>query len=143
MPDQSILVEGFDLLRPEALDVEGVAADEMAQALDRLRRADQRPGTAADRIHAPTGLVLAHGLRAANGTFGREPVWLRARGTVLDDDVDDLRDHVAGALDDDGVADADVLAVADRLTIIADAGDVVLVVQRRVLYDDAADCHRP
>ena len=78
-----------------------------------------------------------------NGTFGREPVWLRAGRALLEDDVDDLRDHVAGALDDDGVADADVLAVADRLTVIADAGDVVLVVQRRVLHHDAADCHRP
>ena len=49
---------------------------------------------------------------------------------------DDLRDHVAGALDDHQVALADVLAV-----------DVLLVVQRRPRDGDAADLdrleHRP
>ena len=42
--------------------------------------------------------------------------------------ADDLRDDVPGALHDDVVADPDVLAQ-----------DVVLVVQRRELDDDAAD----
>ena len=49
---------------------------------------------------------------------------------------DDLRDHVAGALDDHVVALADLLAV-----------DVLLVVQRRARDGDAADLdrleHRP
>jgi hypothetical protein len=45
--------------------------------------------------------------------------------------TDDLRDHVARALHDDRVADADVLAV-----------DVVLVVERRVRDGDAADLDR-
>ena len=56
--------------------------------------------------------------------------------------VDHLRDDVAGALDDDGVADADIAAVAQRLAVAADALDVVLVVQRDVLHDDAADADR-
>ena len=43
----------------------------------------------------------------------------------------DLRDHVAGALQHDRVADADVLA-----------RDLVLVVQRRILHQHAADIHR-
>ena len=44
--------------------------------------------------------------------------------------ADDLRDHVAGALDDHEVALADVLAV-----------DVLLVVERRGRDGDAADLH--
>ena len=57
-------------------------------------------------------------------------------------DVDHLRNHVAGALDDDGVADPDVAALAQLLAVAADALDVVLVVQRDVLHDDAADADR-
>ena len=40
------------------------------------------------------------------------------------------------------IADADVAAVADRLAAVADAFDVVLIVQRGVGHDDAADRHR-
>ena len=47
---------------------------------------------------------------------------------LLLDDLDDLRNDVAGALHDDGVADAHILA-----------RDLVLVVQGRALHDDAAD----
>ena len=50
---------------------------------------------------------------------------------LVGDDADDLRNDVAGALHDDRVADAHVLAL-----------DLVLVVQRRVGDDDAADGHR-
>ena len=64
------------------------------------------------------------------------------RGRRGEIDVDDLRDDVAGALDDDRVADAQVLAVADRLAVGADPLDVVLVVERRVGDDDAADGDR-
>ena len=49
------------------------------------------------------------------------------RRPLVDDYLDDLRDDVAGPLDDHGVADADVLL-----------GDVVLVVQRRPADDDTA-----
>ena len=58
---------------------------------------------------------------------------------LVDHHVDHLRDDVAGALDDDGVADADIAALAHLLAVAADALDVVLVVQRDVLHDDAAD----
>ena len=50
---------------------------------------------------------------------------------AIEHDRDDLRDHITGALHDDGVADADVLAL-----------DLVLVVQRGALHDDAADRDR-
>ncbi len=58
-------------------------------------------------------------------------VGLRVRRPALGHDPDDLRDDVAGALDDDGVADADILA-----------RDLVLVVQGGALHDDAADGDR-
>src|SRR5580692_1060496 len=61
---------------------------------------------------------------------------------LVDHDIDHLRNHVAGALDDDGVADPDVAALADLFAVAADALDVVLVVQRDVLHDDAADTDR-
>ena len=43
---------------------------------------------------------------------------------------------------DDGVADPDIAALAQWLAVAADALDVVLVVQRGVLHDDAADRDR-
>ena len=45
----------------------------------------------------------------------------RALRPLLDHHVDDLRDHVAGALDDHGVAEAQILAAADRAAVGADA----------------------
>ena len=100
--------------------------DEMLQPLDRLGRADEAAG-AAPRHHA----LLAHREAAADRALVGELVGRRLRRAALQDDADDLRDHVAGALDDDGVAVAHVLA-----------GDFVLVVQRRALHDDAADRDR-
>ena len=57
-------------------------------------------------------------------------------------DADDLGNHVAGALDHHGVADADIDAVANWIAVVADALDVILIVQRGVLNDDAADRDR-
>ena len=62
---------------------------------------------------------------------------------LVQDDADDLRDHVAGALDDDcGVADSKVDAVTNRIAVVADALDVIFIMQRRVRHDDAANGHR-
>ena len=113
------------------------ARHEMAQPLDLLRRADQPAGAAAHRL-----AVLAHRMAAAGRALGRELVGLRGLRPLVEHDIDDLRDHVAGALDDHGVADADIGAAADRLAVVADALDVVLVVQRRVLHHHAADRDR-
>ena len=60
-----------------------------------------------------------------------ELVGLGAVRPPLAPHLDDLRDHVAGALHHHGVADADVLGL-----------DVVLVVQGRVAHHDAAHGHR-
>ena len=61
---------------------------------------------------------------------------------TVDVHVNHLRDHVAGALDDDGIADTQIVAAANRFAVAADALDVVLVMQRDVLHDDAADADR-
>ena len=65
------------------------------------------------------------------GQTGGKHERLRVRRALLQDHAEDLRDHVAGALHNHGVADAHVLA-----------GDLVLVVQRRILHDHAADGDR-
>ena len=57
-------------------------------------------------------------------------------------DADDLGDHVAGALHHDGIADAKIDAVTNRISFVADPLDVILIMQRRVRDDDAADRDR-
>ena len=88
------------------------------------------------------GLLAHHVGVQRTRAFLREMEFLRILRPLVDHDVDDLRNHVAGALDDDGVADPDIAALAQLLAVAADALDVVLVVQRDVLHDDAADADR-
>src|SRR5690606_18658837 len=71
---------------------------------------------------------LAHGFRAADRADGGEGEGDGVGGAQVFDHADDLGDDVASALQDDGVADADVLA-----------GDLVFVVQGGVAHHDAAD----
>ncbi len=124
--------EQLDLLVAEPLDVEGVARAEMLQPLDRLRCADEPAGAAAHDVRVAGLLVdLAQRRRAADRTDMREYVRLGAARPLLLHDFEDLRDDIAGALNAHRVADAHVLA-----------RDLVLVVQRRVGDDDAADRHR-
>ena len=66
-----------------------------------------------------------------DGAMVGEVEGLAALGRSRRHDLDDLRDHVAGALDDDRVADAHVLA-----------RDLVRVVQRGARDHDAADGDR-
>src|SRR5262249_40359669 len=66
-------------------------------------------------------------VRATERALLRHPERLRA-GLVRQDGADHLRDHVAGALDDDDVALADVFPV-----------DVFLVVARRLRHGHTAD----
>ena len=137
--DQPLLVEQHDRLLADALDVHGALADEVLDALHELRRA-RAVGTAHGDL---TG--LAHGLGAAGRAdvghrpLGQGEVPLLAAhpppfgvvGLPGRHGTDDLRDDVAGALQDHVVAGPDVLAP-----------DVVLVVQRRALHGDASDEHR-
>ena len=100
--------------------------------LDRLGGADEMPGAAAHHV-GDAGLLidLAHRRRAANRADLRENIGRSACGPLVEHDFENLRDHVAGALHDDGVADAHVLP-----------RDFVLVVERGVPDDDAADRDR-
>ncbi len=138
------LEEEIDLLGAETLDIEGVARNEVLQVLGRLRSADEAAGAAGDGIELAGLLVaLPHRMRPANRTRFRKHIGLRSRRPLLHYHVEHLRDDVARPLNDDGIADADVVIIlADALAGIADALDVILVVQRRIGDDDAADGHR-
>ena len=98
----------------------------MDQPLDALRRADQTAGAAPHHLAG-----RSHRMAAAHRTNVGKHVWLCVFRSPLQTHRDDLRDHVAGALQHHRVADPDVLA-----------RDLVLVVQGRVLHQHAADIHR-
>jgi hypothetical protein len=79
-------------------------------------------------------------------------IWPGFFWTPVQHHVDHLRDDVAGALDDDRIADADIAALAQLLAVTADALYIILVVQGGVLHDHPADadglklrhrCQRP
>ncbi len=80
---------------------------------------------------AGRGFLANHGGFQRARAFGREFVGLGVLRPLVGDDAHHLRDHVAGALDHDCVADPDVLAL-----------DLVLIVQGDVLHDHAADADR-
>src|SRR5690606_3788314 len=125
--------EGLDGLRAEALDVEGVAGDEMLELLDLLRRTDEVAGAV---MHCLAG--LAHDVGAADGAgFGKD-IGDRVRRPAGEVDILDLRDDVAGAVDRHPVTDADVAALPDGLPPGLAAGDGVGIVKGGVLDNDAA-----
>ena len=142
-PHPFLLEEEFDLLFAQPLDVEGAARGEQLEMLDLLIRAGELAGAARACALLAGGGFLAHdvGVQIARA-FGREVIGLGVFRALVEHHVDHLRDHVAGALDDDGVADADIAALAQGLAVAADALDVILVVQRDVLHDHAADADR-
>ncbi len=105
----------------------------MPDALDRLRGTDQAPGAAPHRL-----AFLAHGMAAARRANIRENVFPRVLGTIFRQDVEDLRDYIPCSLHHDRIAFPDVTALADRLAAIADAPNIVLIVQRRVGHHDPA-----
>ncbi len=108
----------------EALDVERAATDEMPQALEALGGADQAARAAdVDLAFLGDRFGIAH--RAARREFVG---WARLVARQI---LDHLRDHVAGALDSDAVADAQ-----------AQARDLVAVVEGDVGDDHAADADR-
>ena len=85
-----------------------------------------------DDVDFAGGVIgLANGVAAALGTYGRKHVRLCTRGALVEADFNHLGDDVAGALHDDSIADADILA-----------GDLVGVVTGGVGDDDAADGDR-
>src|SRR6185437_14403286 len=141
--DPALLEEELDLLFAEPVDVESAPRGEQFQMFDLLERTGELAGAAGPRALLAGRGLLAHdvGVQPARAFFG-EMKHAGVLGPLVDDDVDHLRDHVAGALDHDGVADANVAPLAQLFAVAADAFDVVLVVQGDVLHDDAADADR-
>ncbi len=74
---------------------------------------------------------LAHDVRPADRALVGHNELDLAAGALLLDDLDDLGNHLARALHDHRIADANVLAA-----------DLVLVMKRRVGDGDPADLHR-
>src|SRR3546814_12971352 len=103
--DQAIVEEGLDVLTAEPLDVEGVARDEMAQALVALRLADEATGAAAHHF-----AFFALRLAAADRAVVRDDIGLAVLRPLLLYHLDHLGNDVAGALNDAVVALAAVLA---------------------------------
>ena len=111
-----------DELLTQSFDVHGIARTEKLQAFLKLRGtgnadaavrrlaffADKQPSRKPDTLRHAKMFFLA--------------------GALFLDHFDDIRDDVAGALDDHRVADANVLT-----------GDFIHVVQRSAFYHDAAD----
>src|SRR5579871_551586 len=111
--------------------------------LDLLERTGELTRTAGARALLAGRGLLAHDIRAQRTrALFREVKFLRAFRPLVDHDIDHLRDHVASALDNDGVADADVAALAQHFALVADAFDVIFIMQRDVLHNDAADADR-
>ena len=83
-------------------------------------------------LHRLTAMPSSRTARLSQtGQWSGNSIRRRVGRAAVEHDPDDLRDHVAGALHDDRIADPHVLAA-----------DLVLVVQGRALHDDAADRHR-
>ncbi len=122
---QALLEEHGGPLLPQPVNVHRPAADEVGEPAERLGRAG---GVRAIAHRLP---LRAHHLAAAGGaSLGHDEPPLPT-AALAGHRPHDLRDDVSGPLHDHRVADADVLAA-----------DVVLVVQRRLLDDDAAHLHR-
>ena len=61
---------------------------------------------------------------------------------LVADHIDNLRDNITSTLHHHRITDADVAAAAQFLAVAAYTPDVVFVMQRDVLHDDAANADR-
>src|SRR5207344_7936 len=122
----SFLEEQLDLLLAQALDVEGPPRAEQLQVLDLLEWTGKLAGAAgAGALLAGRGFFAHHvGVQIARA-FPRKFIGFCVFRPPVDHHVDDLRNDVAGALDDHGVADPDVAAFAQTLALAPDAFYVV------------------
>src|SRR5467141_2851508 len=110
--------------------------------LDLLVGTGELAGAAGARALLAGRGLLAHHLGMQRARTFRRKVILLFPTRLVRYYVNNLRNDVAGALDDHGVADPDIAALAQFFAMAADAPDVILVVQRDVLHDDAADADR-
>ena len=99
--------------------------------LDALEWASELAGaTAHDGFHPGRRRLLGQRCLQRARAVGRELERNRVGGPLVEHRAEDLRDHIAGALQDHGIADPDVLT-----------GDLVGVVQGCVLDHHAAHRH--
>ena len=116
----------LDNFLAEAFDVHRVAAGELSKSAFELAGAFAARG----RADHERAVMFAFCFRAADGAMlGKLKGWPPVLAIGIDD-ANHLRNDFAGFLDDDRVADADVLA-----------GDFVGVVQRRPLHRRAGQLH--
>src|SRR5439155_13511728 len=106
----------------EPFDIHLAALAKPAQALFELRRTARIDATDVGRV----GFLLD--LRTAARTFGRRLDRFSAARAFLRDDFDDVWNHFAGALNNDGVAQVNI-----------EPADLIDVVQRDVGDGDAGD----
>src|SRR5690606_21134495 len=129
--------EELDLLFSEALDIHGVAGNEVTQPFDGLRRTDEPAGAAANGLPLLPDRMAVAGRAAVGKDVGQ-----RLMGPLLEHRVEVLGDDGAGPLDADGIVYADVPPPASGLPVIAYALDVGLIVLRRVDHYHPADRDR-
>src|SRR5437762_2168855 len=120
LPHPTLVEEVLQLLLAEPIDVEGAARHEQFQMFDLLERTGELAGAAGARAFLAGCRFLAYdvGVQRAWAIL-REVKFLRALRPLVDHDIDDLRNHVAGALDHDGVAEPDVATLAQLLALVA------------------------
>ena len=123
--DQAAVDQLIDEFFAQAFDVHGAAGAKEFQTLFELCRAGDADAAVSGFAFFPKDRRTAY---RAVVRHDEAPLLAVA---LFRQDLHNVGNHVAGALDDDGVADADVFAF-----------DFVHVVQRGALDRDAADGHR-
>src|SRR5207248_9219795 len=104
-------MQELDEFAAKTFDVEGVARDEMIEALHHLRRTGERIDAAPRGFRlASLGVDFARRLAAADGTDLRHLVGFGPLGPTLQNHAYQSREHVAGALHHHCVTDANILA---------------------------------
>ena len=103
--NQAFCLEGVNMLTAEAVDIEGLTADKMFKSFQFLCRTDESAGT------PDYGFIRFPDSEAT--TFGamiRENEGFAVGWTLLRDNLDDLRNDVASALDNDGITLSNILS---------------------------------
>src|SRR6266550_4468353 len=122
--NQTLLDQLLDQFLAQAFDIHGAARAKKFQTLFELRWTGDTNATIGGFA------FFAEYFRAANGTVVRHDELSFSAGAFLFEHLHNVRDNIAGALDDDGVADADIFAF-----------DLVHVMQRSAFDHHAADRH--
>ena len=111
--DPLFLEEELDLLFAEAFDIEGAARGEQLEMFNLLIGTGELTGAAgAGALLAGGGFLTHHfGMEVARA-FLRKMIGFGVPGALVQHHVHHLRNDVAGALDDDGVTNTNIAALA-------------------------------